>query len=283
MITTRRVSVTLQLVACVALSGSAPAQFGAYTWHLSGDPSGSGTVTEDQMHVVGPADEACTTQELYAFLSTTTAQSGTVSAHYFFDNQDGGFGWYLVEDPAYVVDGVQHLVGPGDIFYTWEGDVSFHVEAGQSFGFGVVSADCYFGPGVLDVTAFVFTPDAWQDLGQGLAGTYGTPPLHGLGTLQPGSPYTLSLVDAATFAPAWLIIGVAPFGAPFKGGVLVPDPSPPGLLLLLNTGPGGRIILEGNWPAGLPSGLALYFQYWIADAAGPLGWAASNALKATMP
>jgi hypothetical protein len=279
----RRASVALQLAAWFTLSVSAPAQFGAYIWEFSGDPSGSGTVTDGEMHLVGPAHDACTTPELYAFLSTTAVQSGTVHAHYRFDNQDGGFGWWTVEDPAYVVDGTKTLVGPGDIFETWEGDVSFHVNAGQSFGFGVVSVDCSFGPGVLDVTGFVFEPDAWVDLDQGLAGTFGTPKLHGLGPLQAGTDYTLSLVEAATFAPAWLVIGLDPLGAPFKGGVMVPDPSPPALLVLFSTGPGGRITLEGDWPAGLPAGLTLYLQYWIVDAAGPLGWAASNALSATMP
>jgi len=279
----RRATLAVQLVAWVALSASAPAQFGDYSWEFSGDPSGSGTVTDDQMHVVGPANELCTTTELYAFLSTTAVQSGTVHAHYVFDNQDGGIGWWTVEDPAYIVDGGKTLVGPGDIFDTWEGNVSFHVNAGQSFGFGVVTVDCYFGPGVLDVTGFVFVPDAWVDLGQGLAGIFGTPKLHGLGPLQAGTDYTLSLTEAAKFAPAWLVLGLDSLGAPFKGGVMVPDPAPPALLVLFSTGPGGRIILEDDWPAGLPSGLTLYLQYWIVDAAGPLGWAASNALSATIP
>jgi hypothetical protein len=36
-------------------------------------------------------------------------------------------------------------------------------------------------------------------------------------------------------------------------------------------------------PAGLPAGLSLVFQHWIADPAGPLGWSASNAVKGTTP
>jgi hypothetical protein len=157
------------------------------------------------------------------------------------------------------------------------------VNAGESFGFGVQSIDCSFGPGVLDVTGFVFAPDVWQDLGGALAGTQGLPLLIGQGALQPATTFTISLVHAKKFAPASLLLGVATLGVPFKGGVLVPDPSPPGLVLPLTTDDAGRIVLSGPWPAGMPSGLTLYLQYWIADLAAPQGWAASNGVSATLP
>lgn len=274
---------TLVLAASLWFCATVSAQFGDFTWSFAGDPSGSMEVDDEQMHIVGPAWGACTTPDTFAHATATASQSGTVSAHFFFDNQDGGFGWWTVEDPVYVVDGAMHVVGPGDIFSTWEGDVSFHVDAGESFGFGVLSADCDFGPGVLDVTGFTFTPDVWQDLGHGLAGTFGVPSLVGIGTLQAETPYILSLIEAKETAPAWLVLGLSPLVAPFKGGTLVPDPTPPGQVVLLMTGVAGRIVLSGTWPAGIPAGLTLHLQYWIADPAGPQGFSASNAVAGTTP
>jgi len=46
---------------------------------------------------------------------------------------------------------------------------------------------------------------------------------------------------------------------------------------------GGSLLLPANWPAGLPSDFSLYFQAWVADAAGPHGFSASNGLSATTP
>jgi hypothetical protein len=274
---------TLLWASTLAPAAAQPAGLADFTWTFSGDPSGSATVGTDTLHIVGPSEDLCVTSDYYARLTTTATAAGTVSAHYDFDNDDYGFGWWTAEDPVYILNDEVTYVGPGDIFDTWSGDVSFEVQAGDVFGFGVASIDCSFGPGVLEVSAFSFVADAWQELGHGLAGTFGEPTLVGLGTLAPGSFYTLSMVDAAQFAPAWLILGFAQLGAPFKGGVLVPDPAPPAALLLFDTGPNGRIILSGSWPAGLPSGLTFFMQYWIVDAAGPAGFAATNALSATMP
>ncbi len=270
-------------LALLLLGASLQAQFSDFVWTHEGDPAGSSSVSADLLHIVSPAQSACTSGETWAYLTTVAPASGTVSAHYFFDNQDGGFGWWTAEDPVYLVDGVVTFVGPGEFFDTWEGDVSFHVEAGQSFGFGVQSIDCDFGPGVLDVTDFLFAADVWQDLGHALPGSAGDPLLVGLGTLQPGTPFDFSLVDAQPLAPAWLFVGLATLNAPFKGGVLVPQPGPPGLLLGFTTSPAGRIVLAGNWPAGVPAGTLLVMQYWIVDAAGPAGFSASNAVSASAP
>lgn len=266
-----------------AAAQSAPLQIDDFTWTFSGDPSGSGTVGPETLHIVGPSFDQCTTGDLFAWLTTTAPSAGTVSAHLFFENDDGGFGWWEAEDPVFVINGEMTLVGPGDIYSTWEGDVSFPVKAGDVFGFGETSIDCMFGPGVLDVSGFSFVADTWQDLGQGLAGIYGVPPLVGIGPLQAGTSWTLSVTDALEFAPAWLVVGVAPLGAPFKGGVLVPDPAPPAVVLLFDTGPHGRVILTGTWPAGVPAGTTLVMQYWFADPAGPAGFSASNGLGATTP
>ncbi|MGQ0553760.1 MAG: hypothetical protein ACT4PU_11150 [Planctomycetota bacterium] len=273
----------LTLGQVLLLAAEPRGQLSEFSWSYSGDPSGFGAALPTALLIVGPANDACTTPDTFAFLSTTATESGTVTAYFSFENNDGGFGWWTVEDPGYIVNGVKTTVGPGDIFDTWAGEVSFAVEAGDSFGFGVISADCSFGPGVLTVTDFLFLPDAWQNLGHGLAGVYGVPPLVGLGTLVPGSAFTLSLVDAQELAPAFLVVGFSAGYFPFKGGVLVPSFIPSAYFVPLSTGPTGRIILSGLWPSGLPSGLELFLQYWIADAAGPAGFSASNAVSATLP
>ncbi len=126
-------------------------------------------------------------------------------------------------------------------------------------------------------------PSAFADVGQGLAGTHGLPSLTGDGTLEPVTPLTLALANALENTTAWMVLGVAELSAPFKGGVLVPDPAPPGFLLPLPTGVTGTIEIAGTWPAGVPSAFDTWFQFWIQDAAGPVGFAASNALRATTP
>ena len=67
----------------------------------------------------------------------------------------------------------------------------------------------------------------------------------------------------------------------FKGGVLVPEPDVllPGLVV----GAGNQLQLSGTWPAGTPSGVAVYLQMWVSDAAGPQGYSASGAIGFATP
>jgi hypothetical protein len=123
----------------------------------------------------------------------------------------------------------------------------------------------------------------WEDLGHALKGTHGAPLQVGEGSLMGGDPVSITLTGALENAPAWLVAGADLLEKPFKGGVLVPDPTPPAALLGLLTGPFGKVKLDGAWPAGLPGGFTLYLQWWIEDAQGPAGFAASNALSATTP
>jgi hypothetical protein len=120
----------------------------------------------------------------------------------------------------------------------------------------------------------------WTDLGQGLAGSAGTPVLKGSGQLVGNSNLKLDLTNAAHSAPAALIVGLSALNAPFKGGVLVPDVD---LLVSLVTSTGGMLALSSHWPTGIPSGTSVWLQTWIQDAGGPKGFAASNALRATSP
>ncbi len=124
-------------------------------------------------------------------------------------------------------------------------------------------------------------PVALADLGQALPGTHGAPLLEGTGSLVGGSPFHLELSNALEDATASLIVGFNQIFAPFKGGVMVPDVDL--LLASLPTGPAGAIELNTTWPLGLPSGFTLTFQFWLADPAGPFGFAASNGVAATVP
>jgi len=121
----------------------------------------------------------------------------------------------------------------------------------------------------------------WKDLGLGLAGVSGPPVLAGAGTLLAGDPLTIALSNARPFSTAALIVGFGQLDAPFKGGTLVPTVDL--LIAGLPVDGAGSLLLPATWPAGLPSDFSLYFQAWVADAAGPHGFAASNGLSATTP
>ena len=124
-------------------------------------------------------------------------------------------------------------------------------------------------------------PGNWASLAGGLAGTHGVPLLDGCGSLLAGEPLTLTLSNARENVSATLFLGLSQLNAPFKGGTLVPTPDV--IVSNLPTGPLGTFALTAPWPAGLPSGFSLYFQYWLPDPAGPQNAAASNGLKGTTP
>ncbi|HVQ27868.1 MAG TPA: hypothetical protein VMV01_21940, partial [Planctomycetota bacterium] len=121
-----------------------------------------------------------------------------------------------------------------------------------------------------------------EDLGSGLAGVAGVPALAGAGTLASGSPGSLSLTSAKPSALTNLFVSFASTPASFKGGTLVPVP-PASTLSLFTNGVGSIPLSWPAWPAGLPAGTSLFFQYAIADAAAPAGVALSNALHAVTP
>jgi len=125
-------------------------------------------------------------------------------------------------------------------------------------------------------------PDPWEDLGEALAGTAGIEPnLEGSGTLLAGSNVMLALNNALGNAPAVLFVGLDRLDAPFKGGVLVPQPDIS--LSGITTTAAGTAVLGTTWPAGVPSGTVVYYQMWIVDAGAPAGLSASNALSSTTP
>ena len=120
----------------------------------------------------------------------------------------------------------------------------------------------------------------WANLGQALAGTNGLPRALGTGTLFGGDPVTVTLVQALPNTTAAVILGFSELSAPFEGGVLVPFPD---RILFFPTDGSGTLSGTTTWPEGVPSGTELYVQFWIVDPGGPVGLAASNALRATAP
>ncbi len=121
-------------------------------------------------------------------------------------------------------------------------------------------------------------PPPWSDLGGALAGASGTPMLAIDGAPAAGTLLVMELTGVAPSAPVFLVGGVSVANLPFKGGVLVPDPL---VVTLLWSGPAGDLSLAAPFPAGFPGGIPLVLQAWVADAGGPAGFAASNALCAT--
>jgi hypothetical protein len=129
--------------------------------------------------------------------------------------------------------------------------------------------------GAATVSVLANVGGAWTSLGSALAGSNGEPALTGTGALSTGSSNALALSEAKASSPVTLVFGLGVLGAPFKGGVMVPDPL---LFLPLTTNGDGALLLPFTLPA-VPSGLPLTLQVWLADPAGSVGYAASNALE----
>jgi hypothetical protein len=161
-----------------------------------------------------------------------------------------------------------------------DGSVSFLSDAGSVFldGWLNTPSDRVFEMATTDWY------EPWFDLGSALAGTSGLPVLTGSGALTPGDPVSLSLTNAVGNSIGYLVIGTDAINLPFMGGTLVPSFSAPtGTFVGLPINAAGGVNLSGTLPMGLPSGLTLYVQWWIEDAAGVLGMSASNALAASVP
>lgn len=135
------------------------------------------------------------------------------------------------------------------------------------------------GEGDKDMGALPFAP--FVDARRALFGQRGLPGLSGTGTLLPDTPVTLHLERARPGANAVLVLGDTALHAPFRGGVLVPNP----LLVVggLLVDARGELSLASVLPAGIPTGAPIWAQMWIHDAAGPAGFAASNGLAFVVP
>ncbi len=177
----------------------------------------------------------------------------------------------------------------------------FHGDLDDIDGFGQALAPLgdLDGDGVIDIVSTAILDDdgeleagaawvlflsdgTWNNPGGGVGGAAGVPVLMGAGPLEANTPLQIEASDLPPNQAAWLLIGTEVLGAPFKGGLLVPDPGAPGLLLPYATGE-GTFLLQGEWPHGVPPGMTLWLQTWSLDSTAPQGMAGSNTLVATTP
>ncbi|GJM23077.1 MAG: hypothetical protein DHS20C15_29920 [Planctomycetota bacterium] len=123
----------------------------------------------------------------------------------------------------------------------------------------------------------------WAQLGGGLAGSTLPARLRGFGSLVGGELAGFDLNGGPFHAPAYMLMGFAALNAPFKQGVLVPNPGPPSVLVTTDTDGTGSLTLQAPWPMGLPSDFEFFTQVWFEDVNGPSGYAASNAVRGRTP
>ncbi|MCB9898851.1 MAG: DNRLRE domain-containing protein [Planctomycetes bacterium] len=136
-------------------------------------------------------------------------------------------------------------------------------------------AGCTVGADIDSVAALA--PNPWLDVGGGAAGTLGVPRFTAAGALVGGDTVEFLLTNAPPAASAYFVLGVSALFAPFKGGVLVPNPD----LVVggLPTGPLGVLGFGLTWPLGVPAGLPIWIQDWILDAGATYGFAGSNGIS----
>lgn len=122
---------------------------------------------------------------------------------------------------------------------------------------------------------------AFRGRGFSKTGTNGDPVLWGIGDLTAGSAGELNLRNANNSALAALFVSLTENPTSFKGGTLIAVP--PLFTINLTTSPSGELFLPFVWPAGVPSGTELYFQYAIQDGGATQSVALSNGLQAVAP
>jgi len=120
----------------------------------------------------------------------------------------------------------------------------------------------------------------WTQLGQALPGSGGEPVLRGTGSLTEGTPVTLELTNAPPNSWSHFILGFGTLNLPFYGGTMVPTLD---IVVPLLSNGSGALTVGGTWPAAVPAGIDMYFQYWIESGTGPFGFVSSNAIQATTP
>jgi hypothetical protein len=184
---------------------------------------------------------------------------------------------------SFTTDALDGYVAPAEAggsyawFVEWAGGHEFTLPGG---GVGFAPVDGVFAQLVLTLTVVDAPPATWLDLGQALPGTLGAPLLAGSGNLCRSAPGALVLSHAKPGATSFLVVGLSSLWAPFRGGVLVPAPD---VVVPLPVDAAGSCALPFSFPVGIPEGTPIWFQHWFKDAAGPAGFAASNALMATVP
>jgi DNA-binding beta-propeller fold protein YncE len=123
-------------------------------------------------------------------------------------------------------------------------------------------------------------PSVWAELGGAVPGVHGLPKLLGKGPLEGGGTVKFTLAEARESSPMFLIFGLSELNAPFKGGVLVPNPDL--VIFGLVTDVYGTFTIGAPLPAILPTGMTLVVQMWVTDPAALKGFSAAPAISATV-
>ena len=126
---------------------------------------------------------------------------------------------------------------------------------------------------------------AWAWLGGGTEGALGQPLLLGSGSLEAGTLATVSLSGAPANAPmlAWFTVSPPLTPTPFAalGGTVHAFPYTNQLFFFADAG--GAWVGATPWPAGIPSGTQVTFQFIVQDFSSIHGLTLSNGLLATTP
>jgi hypothetical protein len=120
----------------------------------------------------------------------------------------------------------------------------------------------------------------WTDLGGALAGSNGLPALAASGLPLPGSQLLLTVTGLPLLGATNMVVGFTVIHMPFKGGVLMPAPDflVAGLPIVL-----GVCAFDFGFPAGMPAGTVVVFQFWTPDPGAPMGLSASNGVELSVP
>jgi hypothetical protein len=199
---------------------------------------------------------------------------------------------------TYTISAADEALADGTEFQFVEWDLAdVELVAGQGYGirwddngsFSMnvrSSAANFYGPGqlfvlgnkdgVIDDFYLALQAKGVLDLGSGLAGSAGVPELTVSGDLCGGTAVDLNVVNGPTSSMGFMIIGLSQLNLPLFGGNLVPSPD---MTIMLPTDAAGNVSISATVPNNLPSGTMVFLQYWVVDAGGPLGFAASNAMQ----
>jgi hypothetical protein len=205
----------------------------------------------------------------------------------------GNFEYVVFQDDLVVCGQFENAAGipEADGLVRFDG-TSWHAMETANGNISSITSGAWVHKGELITNGGVIHPDGsisiwrrfgwpWSDIGSGLAGASGIPTLAGTGTLAAGCAGTLSLTSAKPSSPALLFVALSSAPIPFKGGVLVANPSL--LAVPLITNGSGALTLNYTWPSGVPGGTSLYLQYAVKDLAAPQGVSLSNALTGVTP